>query len=166
MLMRSCVSFVTPWTVAHQAPLSIEFLRQEQWSRLPFPFPGHLPKPGIKPSSSALQADSLPWSHPESLRKETSTRFSSICFHEKETYSKCIRSVCMPKTQIQARIFQKHTKQKKYFKVRKKAHVSVYGLSFISLGDLEQSHYSLTLNVLICKMENIFKSRRQLKQCS
>ena len=36
-----------PWTVAHQAPLSIEFLRQEYWSGLPFPAPGHLPNPGI-----------------------------------------------------------------------------------------------------------------------
>ena len=42
---------MTPWTVAHQAPLSMEFSRQEYWSGLPFPSPGHLPKPGIKPAS-------------------------------------------------------------------------------------------------------------------
>ena len=52
-------SFVTPWTVAHQAPLSMGFSRQEYWSGQPFPSPGHLPDPGIKPGSAALQADSL-----------------------------------------------------------------------------------------------------------
>ena len=45
---------VTPWTVAHQSPLSMEFSRQEYWSRLPFPPPGDLPNPGIKPLSLAL----------------------------------------------------------------------------------------------------------------
>ena len=39
--------FATPWTVAHQAPLSMEFSRQEYWSGLPFHFPGNLPDPGI-----------------------------------------------------------------------------------------------------------------------
>ena len=47
------------WTVAHQAPLSMEFPRQEYWSGLPFPSPGDLPDPGIEPSSLVLQADSL-----------------------------------------------------------------------------------------------------------
>ena len=40
--------FATPWTVAHQAPLSMGFSRQEYWSGLPFPSPGNLPNPGIK----------------------------------------------------------------------------------------------------------------------
>ena len=53
--VRLCV---TPWTIAHQAPLSVEFSRQEYWSGLPFPSPGDLPYPGIKPGSAALQADS------------------------------------------------------------------------------------------------------------
>ena len=52
--------FVTPWTAAHQAPLSMEFSRQEYWSGLPFPSPGDLPHPGIKPRSPTLQAASLP----------------------------------------------------------------------------------------------------------
>ena len=47
-------SFAIPWTVAHQAPLSIRFLRQEYWSGLPFPSPGDLPDQGIKPASPAL----------------------------------------------------------------------------------------------------------------
>ena len=54
----SCVRlFVTPWTVAHQAPLSMGFSRQEYWSGLPFPSPGHLPDPGIEPGSPALESD-------------------------------------------------------------------------------------------------------------
>ena len=52
--------FTTPWTVAHQAPLSMEFSRQEYSSGLPFPSPGDLPDPGIEPRSPALQADVLP----------------------------------------------------------------------------------------------------------
>ena len=51
--------FVTPWTIAHQAPPSLGFSRQEYWSGLPFPSPGDLPDPGIKPRSPALQADTL-----------------------------------------------------------------------------------------------------------
>ena len=52
--------FASPWTVALQAPLSVEFSTQECWSGLPFPSPGDLPDPGIKPGSPALQAESLP----------------------------------------------------------------------------------------------------------
>ena len=51
--------FVTPWTVAYQAPPSMGFSRQECWSGLPFPSPGDLPDPGIKPGSPVLQADTL-----------------------------------------------------------------------------------------------------------
>ena len=48
----SCVQlFATPWTVAHKAPLSMGFSRQEYWSGLPCPSPGDLPEPGIKPES-------------------------------------------------------------------------------------------------------------------
>ena len=52
--------FETSWAVAHQAPLSMEFSRQEHWTALPFPSPEDLPDPGIKPGSPALQADFLP----------------------------------------------------------------------------------------------------------
>ena len=48
-------SFVTPWTVAHQASLSTGLFRQEYWSGLPFPTPGDLPGPGIAPESPTLQ---------------------------------------------------------------------------------------------------------------
>ena len=52
--------FLTPWTVAYQAPLSMGFSRREYWSGLPFPSPGDLPNPGVEPGSPALQADALP----------------------------------------------------------------------------------------------------------
>ena len=51
--------FATPWTVAHQAPSSMEFSRQEYWSGLPFLSPGDFPNPGIKPRSPALRAYAL-----------------------------------------------------------------------------------------------------------
>ena len=50
-------SLVTPWTVAHPAPLSMGFSRQEHWSGLPFPTPGDLLNPGIEPVSFELQVD-------------------------------------------------------------------------------------------------------------
>ena len=53
-------TFANPWTVACQAPLSMEFSRQEHWSGLPCPPPGDIPDPGIEPRSPTLQADSLP----------------------------------------------------------------------------------------------------------
>ena len=52
--------FAIPWTVVYQASLSMGFSRQEYWSGLPFPSPGDLPDPGIKPRSPALQAGALP----------------------------------------------------------------------------------------------------------
>ena len=65
--------FATPWTVAHQAPLSMGSSRQEYWSGLPFPSPGDLPNPGIEPGSPALQADALssepPGKHTRSRNK-------------------------------------------------------------------------------------------------
>ena len=51
LVANSCLTLATPWTVAHQAPLSIGLSRQEYWSGLPFPSPGDLPNPGIEPGS-------------------------------------------------------------------------------------------------------------------
>ena len=69
--MLSCFSciqlFATPWTVAHQAPLSMGFSRQEYWSGLPCLPPGDFPNPGIEPmslTSPAWQADCLPLTPP------------------------------------------------------------------------------------------------------
>ena len=57
--------FETPWTVAYQAPPSMGFSRQEYWSGVPFPSPGDLPDPGIRPGCPALHADALPSEPPE-----------------------------------------------------------------------------------------------------
>ena len=62
--------FATPWSVAHQAPLSMGFPRQDYWSELPFPFPGHLPNPGIKLTSPALAGRFLTAEPPGKPRKE------------------------------------------------------------------------------------------------
>ena len=60
--------FVTVWTVAHQAPQSMGFSRQGYWSGLPFPSPGDLPDPGIKPRPPSLQADALTSEPPRKLK--------------------------------------------------------------------------------------------------
>ena len=86
VLVLSCsVVFrsVTPGTVAHQAPLSMGFSRQERWSGLPFPLSGGLPDPGVKttsPSAPALQADRAPLSHqgrPRARAPLASARFAA-----------------------------------------------------------------------------------------
>ena len=59
LVARSCPTLCALWTVARQAPLSVEFSRQRYWSGLPFPSLGNLPDPGIEPRSPTLQADSL-----------------------------------------------------------------------------------------------------------
>ena len=61
-VMSSC--FVTPWIIAHPAPLSMELSRQECFSGLSFPTPGVLPNPGIKPVSPALADGSEPLEKP------------------------------------------------------------------------------------------------------
>ena len=83
--------YPTLWTVARQAPLPMEFSRQEYWSRLPFPPPGDLPDPKIEPTSPvspALQADALLLNHKEALKYPTSflsgsllisRSFSTVC---------------------------------------------------------------------------------------
>ena len=54
LVTKSCPTLATPWTVAHQAPLSMGFPRQEHWSGLLLPSPGDLPGSGIYPGSPAL----------------------------------------------------------------------------------------------------------------
>ena len=78
----------TPWIVAHQAPLSMGYSRQEYWSGLPFPSPGDLPYPGIKLGSPALQADSLlsePPTRHEELRTPAGHRASPLPGHKRDT---------------------------------------------------------------------------------
>ena len=56
----TCLLFANPWTVGWQAPLPMRFSRQEYCSMVPFPSPGDLPNPGVKPRSPILQVDTLP----------------------------------------------------------------------------------------------------------
>ena len=86
MLSRlSCVQlYVTPWTIARQAPLSLGFSRQEYWSGVPFPSPGDLPDPGMESTSPAVpvwQADSLSLSH-QGSHANSSTKFNIYRFIE------------------------------------------------------------------------------------
>ena len=53
LVAKSCTTLATPWTIAHQAPLSMGFPRQGYCSGLPFPSPGDFPEPGIEPGSPA-----------------------------------------------------------------------------------------------------------------
>ena len=68
-LLSHVLLFVTPWTIAHQVPLTMEFSQQEYWSGLPFPSQGHLPDPGIEPvlhwqaGSSSLTHQGSPLIH-------------------------------------------------------------------------------------------------------
>ena len=54
LVAKSCLTIVTPWTIACQAPLLREFPRQEYWSEFPFPSPGNLPNLGIEPGPHAF----------------------------------------------------------------------------------------------------------------
>ena len=62
-------TFATPWTVAHQSPLSMGFSRQEYWCGLPFPSPGDLPNSEIEPVSPTMQVDFLLLNHLGNSRK-------------------------------------------------------------------------------------------------
>ena len=74
LVTQSCPTLCdpTPWTVAHQAPLSMEFSRQEYRGGLPFVSPGDLPDPEVEPGSVALQADSLPSELPGESKEKSS----------------------------------------------------------------------------------------------
>ena len=73
-------SFVTPGTVAHQAPLSMGFPRQEYWNGLPFPSPGDLSDPGIKPTPPAL-AGGFFITEPSRKPKDTRNSFANMNEH-------------------------------------------------------------------------------------
>ena len=74
--------FVTLWTVARQAPLSMDVCRQEYWSRLPCPPPGNIPNPGIKPTSPvspALKVDFLLLSHQKCVEMLVAQLCPTLC---------------------------------------------------------------------------------------
>ena len=81
-LSRCVQLFVSPWTVAHQTPLSMEFSRQEYWSGLPLPFPGDLPDPGIEPEFPHCRQIVYRLSHQGSLiHYEIITTISLLTIH-------------------------------------------------------------------------------------
>ena len=92
--------FGTPWTVAHQAPLSMEFSRQEYWNELPFPSPEDPPDPGIEPRCPALQADSLSSKPPRNTPQKSKI---------------CIRGRLKTRTLIQTIPFSLQEKERSIF---------------------------------------------------
>ena len=99
--MLSCVRlFVTPWTVARQAPLFIGFSRQKYWRGLLFPSLGDLTNPGIEPRSPTLQTDSLPTEPPASplpciaTNQLLLTAFVGIVGAERELFCPLSRDLC------------------------------------------------------------------------
>ena len=86
--MLSCIQlFATLWTVAHQAPLSMEFFRQEYWSLLPFLTPGDLPNPGIKSTSPALVGSFFTIVPPGKPHSKNSKRYMHPNVHSSTIYS-------------------------------------------------------------------------------
>ena len=81
--------FETPWTIACQAPLSMDFSRQEYWSGFPCPPSGDLPNPGVKHRSPILQADSLPskpkfWMLGFCIMQTEKFQMSELCLEKEE----------------------------------------------------------------------------------
>ena len=85
LLLLSCFSCVrfcaTPWTVAHQAPPSMGFSRQEYWSGLPFPSPGDFPNPGIEPRSPTFPADTITSEPPGKPRTVLQEELKTPLYH-------------------------------------------------------------------------------------
>ena len=85
LVTKLCPNFATPWTVALQAPLSMDFPRQEYWSELPSPSPGDLRSPGIKPMSPALAGGFFitePPGKPQNMATSTNESGLLKCFAE------------------------------------------------------------------------------------
>ena len=107
--MVSCVQlFTIPWTLARQAPLSMEFSRQESWNRLPFPAPGNLPDPEMEPRLWHLlrwQVDSLPLMPPGDLpyNANTGIRWDDICEVSKTMTG--IQKTCVFTVMLLLRVF-------------------------------------------------------------
>ena len=99
--------FVTPWTVTHQAPLSMEFSTQKYWCGLPFPTPRNIHDPGIEHRLPALQVDSLPLSDRESrISLIVNSKADSVC-EEKRRFKE--KNKTIPKLEY-AHIFEAQMK--------------------------------------------------------
>ena len=86
--------FATPWTVAHQAPLSMEFSSQEYWSGLPFPLPGNLPHPGTEPVSAVSPALAGWFFTTEPPGNLWVNLIKAPLFHQIEGFEKAESNVC------------------------------------------------------------------------
>ena len=89
--------FCNPLDYSCQAPLSMRFFRQEHWSRLLFPHPGDLIKPGIEPTSPALQADCLQLSHqgrPHLMKSSTNSWFKRKKENKQRTNKMWVKNKC------------------------------------------------------------------------
>ena len=84
--------FATPWTVAYQASPSMGFSRQEYWSGLPFPSPGDLLNPRIKPGSPALEADALNSEPPRKLQECSNYRTIVLISHASKVMLKILQA--------------------------------------------------------------------------
>ena len=102
--------FVTPWTVAHLAPLSIEFSRQEYWSGLPFLSPVHVPHPGIEPGSLAMQTDSLLSEQPMKIIYIHTYIYIYICMY-KECSDYCTITLISHASKVMLKILQARLQQ-------------------------------------------------------
>ena len=78
LVAKLCLTLVTPWTIACQAPLSIGFSRQEYWSELPFPSPEDLPDPGIEPRFLHCRQILYQMNYEESLKNYKSQYFWNV----------------------------------------------------------------------------------------
>ena len=96
-------SLATPWTVAHQFPLSMGFPRQEYWSGLPFPSPGDLPDPGIEPVSLALAGRFFTTEPPSVILLSEVFWIACCSFH----ISTCCLTLCLCVTEA-ASFLQSH----------------------------------------------------------
>ena len=98
LVAKWCLTFVTPWTMARQAPPSMGFSRQEYWSGLPFPSPGDFPNPGSEPRSPALPDDLLtdPWGKPlDSLQKWNHRVFVLLSLAYFTKHEASLRFICV-----------------------------------------------------------------------
>ena len=86
--------FATPWTVAHQAPLTMEFSSQEYWSGLPFPLPGNLPHPGTEPVSAVSPALAGWFFTTEPPGNLWVNLIKAPLFHQIEGFEKAESNVC------------------------------------------------------------------------
>ena len=103
LVTKLCLTLVTPWNVACQAPLSMGFSRQKYWSGLLFPSPGDLPDPGIEPRSPALKTDSL--------ATEQQGKPLVYIFNEQALFNNELKSVMIIKKLPQTKVQDQTTSQ-------------------------------------------------------